>query len=252
MGLLFFGRNKVQIDDQIILRAKQDAFVREELIASHRVWILRVVGRATRRYIGERDDEFSIAVMAFDEAITSYEGDRLASFLTFAEHVIRRRLIDWQRKESRRPEVVWSEVAPGGEDGLSEEQLLGPASLMAHHMAEEVNARRSEIERLNDELIPYKVSFAELAEVSPKHRDARVAAMRVAQLLANRSNLLARLQDSKGLPLRDLQEVADVSRKTLERQRKYIITLTIILVGDFPMIRSFIEWPKGGGANVKT
>ena len=250
VGLLFFGR-KTQIDDQTILCAKQDVLVREDLIATHRSWILRVVVRACRRYVTLQDDEFSIALLAFDEAITSYESDRSASFLTFAEHVIRRRLVDWQRKESRRPEIAWSEIAVGGEEGLTDEQLTVPASLLAHHLAEEASERRSEIEQLNGELIAYGVSFAELTEVSPRHRDTREAAMRVAQLLANRANLLKQLQRSKSLPLKDLQELAEVSRKTLERQRKYIITLTIILAGDFPMIRSFIEWPKGGGANVQ-
>ncbi len=68
--------------------------------------------------------------------------------------------------------------------------------------------------------------------------------MRAAQLVARHSEMLGHLTKTKTLPLKQLTELAPVSRKTLERQRKYIIALVLILTGDFPFFRSFIQWPK--------
>lgn len=48
----------------------------------------------------EQDDEFSIAMIAFHEAIQSYSRTR-GSFLHYASILIKNRLIDYHRKESR-------------------------------------------------------------------------------------------------------------------------------------------------------
>lgn len=243
MGLLFFGHSS-KIDDQAVLRAKQDVLWREELLATHRDWVLRVLSRACRRVVREQDDEFSIGLLALNEAIDSYQVERAAAFTTFAEQVIRRRLIDWQRKENRRPEVVWSGLVGDEESDSPAELITASASQLAYQLSEEANERQMEILRLDQELKSFGVRFGELPRIAPKHKDARRAAMQVAQQLAERADLMERLQRSRSLPLQTLQSVASVSRKTLERQRKYIITLAIILVGDYPLIRSFIEWPR--------
>ncbi len=245
MGLLFSWRGR-QIDDQAVLRAKQDSLARGDLIAAHRDWLLRVVARACRRYVSAQDDEFSVGLMAFDEAITAFRADRSAAFSTFAEQVIRRRLIDWQRKEQQRPELAWSGLQIADDDTPIAEQVTTSASLVAFQLSQESDDRRREIEQLTDELSVYGISFSELVQVSPRHRDARESAKQVARTLAGSVELLAKLRQSKGLPLKELEQVATVSRKTLERQRKYIIALTLVLTGDYPLVRSFVEWPKGG------
>jgi len=219
---------------------------REELLVAHRDWLLRVVARACRRYVSVQDDEFSVGLMAFDEAITAFRADRSAAFTTFAEQVIRRRLIDWQRKEQQRPELAWSGLQAADDDAPIAEQVTAAASLVAFQLAQESEDRRREIEHLNNELSVYGISFHELVQLSPRHRDARESAKQIARILAGRADLLGKLKQSKGLPLKELEQLATVSRKTLERQRKYIIALTLVLAGDYPLIRSFVEWPKGG------
>src|SRR5437762_369766 len=65
--------------------------LRDELIRQYHPYILKTTSRFFRRYIDpERDDAYSIALAAFDEAITGFspEGGRL--FLGFAKTVINR------------------------------------------------------------------------------------------------------------------------------------------------------------------
>ncbi len=47
------------------------------------------------------DEELSIALMAFNEAIDGYDTSK-GSFLSFAKLVINRRLIDYLRKKTKR------------------------------------------------------------------------------------------------------------------------------------------------------
>lgn len=44
----------------------------------------------------------------------------------------------------------------------------------------------------------------------------------------------------KSLPLKELVDEVGVSRKTLERQRKYIIAIALVLIGDFELLREYI------------
>jgi RNA polymerase sigma factor len=46
------------------------------------------------------------------------------------------------------------------------------------------------------------------------------------------------------LPIKELLEVAEVSRKTLERNRKYIIAVAIIHNGPYPYLREYLQITK--------
>ncbi len=117
VGLLFRGQQSPDIEANV-KAAKVEKAAREELIADQLTWITRVTSRVCRRYISrDNDDEYAIALVAFNEAIDSYSPSREASFLSFAEQVIRRRLIDYFRRESRRQqEYPWSGFQVGEED----------------------------------------------------------------------------------------------------------------------------------------
>lgn len=94
---------------------------------------------------------------------------------------------------------------------------------------------------MNQLLSDYGVRFSDLVKVSPKHQDARDRALEVARILANDPELLRFLTQRKSLPLKELEKLVKVSRKTLERQRKYIITLTLILIGEFHYLQEYLK-----------
>jgi DNA-directed RNA polymerase specialized sigma subunit len=54
-----------------------------------------------KRYVCKQDDEWSVALTAFAEAIEHFETDK-GSFDTFAKLVIKRRLIDYERNVHKR------------------------------------------------------------------------------------------------------------------------------------------------------
>ncbi|MBQ8401937.1 MAG: hypothetical protein IJX14_08410, partial [Clostridia bacterium] len=72
-----------------------DDFIREYI-----PFIRAEASKCIQRLCTEQDDEYSIAMIAFHEAITGYERSR-GNFLRYAAMLIRSRIIDYSRKESR-------------------------------------------------------------------------------------------------------------------------------------------------------
>lgn len=225
-----------------------DEQARNELISSYVPFILRTASQTTHRYIDQHaDDEFSIALMAFNEAIDRFDLERATSFIAFAETIIRRRLIDFFRSRERdRRQLPWSQFdAVDDEDNVTNYAEVSE-SLTQHQLQEEATLRAYEIEEYGRLLTDYDLSFGELVQISPKHEDARQNAFQVGRLIAADDELLEFVRRRKSLPLKALETRVHVSRKTMERQRKYILAIVILLTGDFPALQTFLEDAKGG------
>lgn len=217
-----------------------DQSAREELLARYAPFIVRAAARATGRYVRPgSDEEYSVALSAFNEAIDGYSSDR-GGFLTFAETVIKRRLIDHYRRETRRPETPISDFEDTDDEGNVGNPVLLRESLLTFGAEAENEDRREEITRFCRELQAYGLTLAELARIAPKHEDARRSAIAVSRLLAADRELREYLRRKRELPLKALAEIAPVSRKTLERQRKYIIAVSLILLGDYPHLQGYL------------
>ncbi len=239
--------------DGLLTRARGgDAAAREDLLGRYTPFVLKVASRVTGAYVRMgHDDEASVALAALNEAIDNYDPDRGASFLGFAEAVIRRRLIDYYRQgKARRRETPVGALVDGEEvDG---EGAGGPPAsrLAAAQLAqaewvyrdqEDQAERRDEVLRYREMLAVYGISLAELVRISPRHEDARKRAVEAARVLASRPQLVEILRRRGELPLRELGSLVGISRKTLERQRKYIIAVTLILTEDLPQLEAYLK-----------
>ena len=222
-----------------------DREARECLIKKYTPFILKATSKQCGRYIYlSQDDEASISLLAFDEAITSFNLGKNISFLSFAEMVIKRRLIDYFRKEKRKIELVPFSLYKDSEDSeenFNQYTIEGKSAIKAYSKAEEAKARREEILFYNERLREFGLSFQELVEVSPKHQDARVNAIKAAKIIAKDDRLRHKLLEKKVLPLKEVSLMVEVSRKTLERNRKYIIAVFLILVSEFTYLKEYLK-----------
>lgn len=241
--------HKTEIDqnaapEQLVEQIKQgDELLREQFISGYKPFILKATSRFTKKYVNpQTDDEFSIALTAFNEAINQYSATAGKSFLGFAETVIRRRLIDYVRKEQRHA-AVSTYSAYEQED--EEQQLYNPLevkrALQQYELQQTADERRMEIGDFNEELQGYGITFSELVDGSPKHVDSRKMLIGIAHTLAADERLLSALQASGKLPVKELTEACRVSRKTIERNRKYIIALTCVMTGSYPYLRDYLR-----------
>ncbi len=250
MGFLFRNSSNEgeQADYKTLVREAQSGShgAREKLIKRYSPFVLKITSKMCGRFVrmGE-DDEVSIGLMAFNEAIDCFDDNKNVSFLTFAETVIKRRLVDYFRKEQNNSKLIpMSSFERDDEDDNNESTLYYIEAKQSRESFNEASLaaeRKEEIMLYNRKLSEFGLSFAELVRVSPKHEDARERAIEVAHLISADQELKDYLIRKKELPLKTIEEKVDISRKTLERQRKYIIAITLILINDFTHLRQYVD-----------
>lgn len=87
--------------EQQVLLAKEDEGVLETLIEERKDWILKCASASVHHDVTDSDDEWSVTLWAFHEAVRFYRPEK-GNFLSFADLVISRRLTDFLRSEGRR------------------------------------------------------------------------------------------------------------------------------------------------------
>lgn len=241
LGLLFTPLKKKRSLEDTILKIQQgDTKLRNEIIHSYKPFIAKTASTVcNNRYITESDDEFSIGLIAFNEAIDKYSSDKGNSLIAFAEIIIKRRVIDYLRSQSNRKESAYTSVFD--EEGKEQSVLDNVNSMRAFEKERESELRREEIQRYNNRLREFGLSFQELAKVSPKHEDARQGAISIAEMVMSNEELKDILFTTKRLPIKQLEQKVLVSRKTIERNRKYIISICVMLNEEFPYLAQYIK-----------
>jgi len=244
VGRLSFRRKQAAGSDTLEAllteAATGDAEAREQLLKSYLPFVERVASSTCGRAVARTDDEFQIAFVALNEAIDAYRTDR-GAFISFAETVMRRRLIDSFRVNSRLRELPFTSFEEEDDEGNLQNTVEANSALEAFARDQEASARAEEIARYAVELGGYGLRFQDLVEVSPKHVDARRNAIEAARTVANDPELRTLFLKSRSLPLKQLEARVQVSRKTLERQRSYIVAVIVLLLGDYALLHSFIE-----------
>jgi RNA polymerase sigma factor len=244
--VIHFGDRGYSVPDDIVLKAQTgDNDCREFLLQTYQPYIIRITSHACHRFVSEGvDEEISFALMAFNEAIDSFRPGQGSRFLSFARLVVERRLTDYfRRTKPRFQEIPFSGFGDGDQDELY--LLERNAAEQVYIDSEAKRDRQEEIVYLTELLQEFNISLDELVKISPKHAKARKRAMQAALAIFNNERWLQFFQKYKELPLKELDGQLPVSRKTLERQRKYIIALLIVYIEDLPNIREYLKGDDG-------
>ncbi|MRX73283.1 RNA polymerase sigma factor SigI [Bacillus lacus] len=241
-SLLFkLGKKKQTLEQTVMKIHEGDTLLQNSLIEQYKPFVAKTVSSVCKRYIDERDDEFSIGLIAFNEAIEKYSPDKGNSLLAFAELIIKRKVIDYIRKEARNAHTVNIDVPEQEEGESSQSKIEADLSVTEYQKLIQAEQRREEILHFTNVLTEFDLSFSELMEQSPKHRDARQNAIEVAKVLTEHPELKKLLFQKKQIPVKQLEKMVSVSRKTIERNRKYIIAMAIIMTGDYLYLQDYIK-----------
>lgn len=214
---------------------------REWLIGQYRPFILRAVCHVCKRRVGWNDDEASIGLIAFNEAIDRYDSLYGKTFDNFSFMIIRRRLIDEFRKHGK---ISKSEsLVLDSNDGFELAAGEISSSLEIYEQQESATALAQELTLYDEMLQEYGIRLEELEECSPSHQDARKQLIGIAKHFCDHPEMKLYLERTKHLPIKDMMKYAEVSKKTLERNRKYLIALILIFSDDeFVRIRNTITF----------
>lgn len=229
--------------NELVLKAKRgDKKVMNDLLNEFTPFMKKTASFVCKRSIDEHDDEFSIAMSGFHEAILQFSPEENSSLTTFSHLIIKRRLIDYFRKETTRNAVIHLLKGEDETTGLDTEQyLFNQSSIVSYSKEQQAAERREEIMEYTKLLKSYGLSFRELAMSSPKHKDSKKTAMYIAQIIAETPEFYNYLFANKKLPIKDIESTVEVSRKTIERHRKYIIAVTLLLKSHFVYIKEYIK-----------
>ena len=190
----------------------------DQLINQHMAFLIRTVSNFTGKYVSiENDDEFSIALIAFTEAVKKYDEDR-GNFLGFAKLVIESRLKTYLGKKRKESSEVSLEAMQ--EDGIdfTEEK-------------EENSSLHEEIIQYREELLLFGLTLEVLADRAPKHSDTRKRAVTVEETYLK-----------KKLPIRKVARLSRVTEKIVKGSKEFILSVLIIFVKQFP---GLVYWIKG-------
>ena len=229
--------------------AKESADKADDLIRSYIPFIRSEATKFMGRLCTDQDDEYSIAMMAFYEAIMGYERGR-GTFLGYAALLIKSRLIDYTRKEARHQGQISLDEEIGGEDDRALIDTLADSRDYYEESAHR-EATRQEIEELSEVMAQFGVSFSDVADNCPKQERTMEACAKAIRYAGENKKLLDELLRTKKLPLAQLVLGSGVERKTLERHRKYILTMLLIQTNGYEIIRGHLYHVlKKGGAPV--
>lgn len=242
LGLLFMPKKrKKSLEETVELIQQGNAALNNELIESYKPFIAKTVSSVCKRYIHESDDEFSIGLIAFNEAIQKYSPDKGSSLISFSEVLIKRRVIDYIRKQSKFQNLSFNGVSNPEDDDTAGSAIEDELSIEDYRKKTDEQLRKEEIIQFTQILQEFGLTFSDLIEQSPKHADARKNAMTVAKILVENEELKSILLDKKKLPIKQLEGYVSLSRKTIERNRKYIIAISLILTGDYVFLKDYIK-----------
>lgn len=193
------------------------------------------------------EDELSIAMLAFYEAILSYEKSR-GAFLPYAARAIRSRLIDHYRAEKRHRNVISLHTPAGGGGDKPMLETL-PDARNEIDAFEVRTASQKEIREFGAQLERLGISFSDVADNCPRQERTLAACRRVLDYARSNPELLDKLAETGRLPMNELASGSGTDKKTMERHRKYLVAILLAFTNGYEMIRGHlcqIAPAKGG------
>ena len=231
---------------QQVYAAKEDVRAADQLIRAYLPFIKAETAKCLKRPpIEGQDDELSIAMMAFHEAIGGYSRIR-GSFLKYAAMLIRSRLVDYSRREQRHSRVISLDAPIGEEDAVLGETLADDRD--PHEETALRDSTRAEIEELTRQMQEFGISLSDVADNCPKQQRTLDACRRALEYAKGSPELLEDLLKTKRLPIGQLATGSGVERKTLERHRKYMVSLLLIYTNGYEIIRGHLKQVMKGVA----
>jgi RNA polymerase sigma factor len=233
--------------DTINIISVKDCFdgrTREDFIQSNESMILRTASKACGRFITKSDDEWSVAVYAFSRAMDIYDADK-GIFIPFAQMLIKRDLIDYHRAQQKTLAEI--SVAPYilEGNGEPEEDCNGVYEAVVRSSREASDTGiKEEIEEVNSLLRRFGFRFFELTECSPRQDKTKRACAVAIRYILEQPIIMDEMERTRRLPIKAVAAGSGVSKKLLDRYRKYIIMAVLVLSGDYPRIGEYLKFVK--------
>lgn len=222
------------LDDLVVsLRNEYDDIKVNQLIKDYTPFIIKTISTTKNAYVTMENDEFSIGLSAFYEAMTRYDRDK-GPFLTYAKLVIKSRLLNFWKNEQRNrclpvdeiAEIADSAALPFEENGLKEEIIL-----------------------FEKELLKFGIDFEFLAEHMPEHNDTKERAIDIGRRTSREKDLIDWLYEKRRLPIAKMAERFFISVKIIKKSKCLITAVIVIIVNGLTQIGDWIKINENNNKN---
>lgn len=220
---------------EIFKNEKRDSFIED-----NKEFIYKTAYNVCKKNLSwENDDELSISLIAFNNACNTYNQNK-GDFYAYAKIIIRNALVDYFRKSSNTPHLIFD-----SEDD-TKNYIDYKASMEQYNIICENNIRAEEIKLFSKELKQYGLSFEILVQASPSHKDTRESLLNIAFMCSKNEEILNYIKTKKILPIKLITALTGAKKKLLEKWRRYIFALILILSSsEYPYIRSYLNIKAG-------
>lgn len=207
------------------------------LISEFKPFIASVAQKRVGRYLHYgKDEELSIGLMAFEEAIDSFKPGK-GKFLSFVRMVISMRLIDYYRKCDREASSTI------GDDEEDAELAWDRKSIEQYQADGDSEDMKAEVIGYSAALLKWGISLDELVKVSPRREELKKLYQDIAGRIAGNKGLLDSLMKTGRLPIKEIGKEIEIHRKKLERGRIYIIAMVLAIRSGL----SYLDMCRGEG-----
>lgn len=214
-----------QVSTDIINAKTGNELIRHELITKHKPFIINVVSHISKRYITWSEEEASIGLIAFNRSIDTFQPNKGMEFLSFCYMLIKRDLITYFRSNSKYAGYISIEQIDEDANVIN---LDVDKSIQSYQNIISREELVEEILELNSILSEYDIKFEELEQSCPKHKDTREIINKMVIDFINDNELVKEMTKKKRFPAAVFVRKSGYPNKTVERFRKYIITLIIV------------------------
>jgi RNA polymerase sigma factor len=163
--------------------------------------------------------------------------------------LIKRALIDYHRSAARHlTEISTSPFVLEGIDEDPDEWEKSVYLAVAEQSRESADrSLTDEITAANEMLQRYGFRFFDLTDCSPQQEKTKQACAEAVRFVLSKPDLMQELKKTGKLPIRAIAAGSGVSKKLLDRCRKYIIMAILILDGDYPQLSEYLKFIRKEG-----
>ncbi|OPJ62116.1 sigma factor [Clostridium oryzae] len=213
---------------------------RDKFIEENKGFVYTVASTICNRKLDwVNDDELSISLIAFNNACDTYD-DCKGSFLGYAKVLIKNALIDYFRKTKNTPYLMFE-----NHDEVTD-YIDNKSALTEFEKSREKLELADEIALFSKKLSTFKLSFTDLLDSCPSHIDTRNNLLNIAFKCSSEKSILDYINSKKKLPISEIMLLTNSKRKFMDKWRKYILALILILSdNDYSYLKSYLNIKVG-------
>ncbi|WP_315074435.1 RNA polymerase sigma factor SigI [uncultured Clostridium sp.] len=202
-----------------------------ELIEKHMPFIIKSISDVTGRYVScENDEELSVGLLGFHEAIERYDNEK-GHFLSFAKLVIGSRIKNYLKGENRHQHSSLDELVDKGLD--IKDEYFEPK--------EDNSILIDEINKLKNEISSFGFTLEDLVSEAPKQQATRKNAIILSEEISREEEFTSFMYLKKRLPIKRIVLKFSVTEKVIKRSKKFIISVVIIIDKRLNALRNWIR-----------